>query len=166
MQTQAAAALDYLAKVHHRTMRVVRCIPPDYVDWSPKEGVFTLGDLARHLAVTMRYTFTENIASRPSIYSTHGRELAANLADILAFMEARYAEAMAIFAGLSDEDWNQKCLTADGASIARWKLLRLAIEHEIHHRGQLYTYLSLLGVSTPPLFGLTSEELRKRATRS
>jgi uncharacterized damage-inducible protein DinB len=38
-----------------------------------------------------------------------------------------------------------------------------ALEHEIHHRGQVYIYLSLLGVATPPLYGLTSEEVRSRA---
>ena len=34
------------------------------------------------------------------------------------------------------------------------------VEHEIHHRGQLYMYLSLLDVKTPPIFGLTSEEVQ------
>jgi hypothetical protein len=33
-------------------------------------------------------------------------------------------------------------------------------EHEIHHRGQIYLYLGILGVPTPPIFGLTSEEVR------
>jgi hypothetical protein len=39
--------LDYFNRVHERTMRVVRCIPPDHVDWSPREGKFTLRELAR-----------------------------------------------------------------------------------------------------------------------
>jgi hypothetical protein len=30
-------------------------------------------------------------------------------------------------------------------------------EHEIHHRGQIYIYLALLEVPTPPLYGLTSD---------
>ena len=36
------------------------------------------------------------------------------------------------------------------------------IEHEIHHRGQIYLMLGMLGVPTPPLYGLTSEEVRGR----
>jgi uncharacterized damage-inducible protein DinB len=47
--------------------------------------------------------------------------------------------------------------------IARWKWLRLMVEHEIHHRGQVYLYLAILGVPTPPLYGLTSEEVRARS---
>ena len=34
------------------------------------------------------------------------------------------------------------------------------VEHEIHHRGQLYLYLGMLGVPTQPIFGLTSEQVR------
>ena len=36
-------------------------------------------------------------------------------------------------------------------------------EHEIHHRGQLYLYLGILGVATPPIFGLTEEEVKARS---
>lgn len=43
------------------------------------------------------------------------------------------------------------------------KWLRAMIEHEAHHRGQLYLMLRLIGVSPPPLFGLTSEQVRARS---
>jgi len=33
-------------------------------------------------------------------------------------------------------------------------------EHEIHHRGQLYTMLSMLDVPTPPLYGMTAAEVK------
>ena len=36
---------------------------------------------------------------------------------------------------------------------SRMSLLRLTHEHEIHHRGQLYTYLRIAGCEVPPLFG-------------
>jgi uncharacterized damage-inducible protein DinB len=41
-------------------------------------------------------------------------------------------------------------------------LQRLMTEHEIHHRGQIYLYLAMLDVPTPPLYGLTSEQVRAR----
>jgi uncharacterized damage-inducible protein DinB len=37
------------------------------------------------------------------------------------------------------------------------------VEHEVHHRSQIYTYLGMLGISTPPIYGLTSEEVRERS---
>jgi uncharacterized damage-inducible protein DinB len=39
-------------------------------------------------------------------------------------------------------------------------------EHEIHHRGELYAYLGILGVSVPPLYGLTSEQLQEIAAKA
>ncbi len=48
-------------------------------------------------------------------------------------------------------------LPAGGPGIAGWKWLRLLPKHEIHHRGQIYVYLAMLGIETPPIFGLTSE---------
>jgi uncharacterized damage-inducible protein DinB len=37
------------------------------------------------------------------------------------------------------------------------------VEHEAHHRGQVSIYLGLLGLPSPPMFGLTSEEVRARS---
>ena len=48
-------------------------------------------------------------------------------------------------------------------AITTWKWLRAMCEHEAHHRGQIYLMLGMLEVPTPPLFGLTSEEVRARS---
>src|SRR5882724_10087363 len=44
------------------------------------------------------------------------------------------------------------------------KRLQLMVEHEIHHRGQIYLYLGMLNVPTPPMYGLTSEQVRARSS--
>jgi uncharacterized damage-inducible protein DinB len=155
--------LDYLDKVHQRTMRVARCIPPDKLDWTYREGKFSLGDLARHIATINRYMFAETIQGKPSRYAGCGKELADGYEDVLMFMERLHRESVEIFSRLSNEDLNRKCATPDGASITVWKWLRAMVEHEIHHRGQIYIYLAILGVPTPPLYGLTSEQVRERS---
>ena len=71
-----------------------------------------------------------------------------------------HAESVEIFGRLSDEDLKKRCSTPTGAAIGIGKWLRALVEHEIHHRGQIYVYLAMLGIGTPPLYGLTSEELR------
>jgi uncharacterized damage-inducible protein DinB len=35
------------------------------------------------------------------------------------------------------------------------------VEHEAHHRGQIYLMLGMLGIPTPPLYGLTEERVRE-----
>ena len=157
--------LDYFEKIHRRTMRVARCIPPDKLDWTYREGKFTLGDLVRHIATIERYMFAETVSGRPSRYAGCGKELADRYEAILEFAERLHRESMEIFAQLTGEDLNRKCATPDGALITTWKWLRAMTEHEIHHRGQIYLYLSMLGVPTPPLYGLTSEQVRERSVQ-
>jgi uncharacterized damage-inducible protein DinB len=156
--------LDYFGKVHHRTMRVVRCIPRDKVDWSFREGKFTLGDLARHIATANRYIFAETVQGKPSRYRGCGRHLAPSYDEIISLMATLHEESFGIISGLSD--LNGVCRTPDGATISTWKWLRAMVEHEIHHRGQVYTYLALLEVPTPPLYGLTSEQVAERSART
>jgi uncharacterized damage-inducible protein DinB len=155
--------LHYLKNVRERTMRVARCVPPENLEWSYAPGKFTLGDLLRHLAVVERYMWAETIQGHASRYTTHGKELAGGHESVLAFMEKLHAESVEIFSKLSDGDLQTKCRTPDGAEITKWKWLRLMVEHEIHHRGQIYLYLAMLGVPTPPLYGLTSEQVRERS---
>ena len=158
--------LQYFRSVRERTLRVARCIPPDKLDWTYAPGKFTFGDLLRHLAVAERYMWAENIQGKPSRYTTHGKELADSLENILAFMDRLHGESMEIFGKLTDEDLQRKCKTPGGTDITTWKWLRAMAEHEAHHRGQIYLYLSILGVHTPPIFGLTSEEVRARSSAS
>jgi uncharacterized damage-inducible protein DinB len=155
--------LDYLEKVHQRTMRVVRCIPPDKLDWSYRDGKFTLGDLVRHIATIEREMFAETIQNKPSRYAGCGKDLADGFDEIVMFMERSHRESVEIFSSLTNDALNSKCTTPDGASIAVWKWLRAMVEHEIHHRGQIYIYLAILGITTPPLYRLTSEEVRQRS---
>jgi uncharacterized damage-inducible protein DinB len=72
-------------------------------------------------------------------------------------------ESTAIFRTLGDADFELECMTPGGAELRVGKWLRLMIEHEIHHRGQLYLYLSMLDVETPPLYGLTEEQVHERS---
>ena len=78
----------------------------------------------------------------------------------LAFMAKMHSEAVDLLAGLCGQDLMRRCITPGGASIPVWKWLRAMVEHEAHHRGQIYMMLSMLGVATPPLYGLTEEEVR------
>ncbi len=157
--------LHYFGTVRERTMRVARCIPPDKIDWTYAPGKFTLGDILRHLAVAERYLWAENVQCQASRYTTHGKELADGYENVMALVQHLHVESMEIFARLTDEDLQRRCKTPDHAPITTWKWLRLMVEHEIHHRGQIYLYLAMLGVKTPPLYGLTSEEVRARSVR-
>jgi uncharacterized damage-inducible protein DinB len=156
--------LHYFGTVRERTMRVARCVLPDKLDWTYAPGKFTLGDLLRHIAVTERYLWGENLQGKPSQYKSHGKEWADGYENILVLMERLHKESLEIFASLTDAELQTKCKTPGDAEITKWKWLRLMVEHEIHHRGQIYLYLAMLGVPTPPLYGMTSEEVRSQGS--
>jgi len=156
--------LDYWDSFRGRTRRVVTCIPPDRIEWTHRVGAFTLGDLVRHLAAIERWMFAENVSGRVSRYPGCGRELADGYDAVLAYFDRLDAEARAIFGALSDDDLQRKCQTPAGIAMTTWKWLRAMVEHEAHHRGQIYLMLGMLGVSTPPLYGLTSEEVLARSS--
>jgi uncharacterized damage-inducible protein DinB len=158
-----AEFLNYFDKVHQRTMSVIRAIPPGQLDWTFREGKFTLGDLARHIATANRNIFVEVASGKPSAYNGCGKELAATHEEIVQFVERLHRENVEILSGLTADDLHRKCTLPTGASITSWKWLRLMIEHEAHHRGQIYLYLALLEVPTPPIYGLTSEQVRERS---
>jgi uncharacterized damage-inducible protein DinB len=161
--TNASELTRYIDRIRDRTLRVAACIPPDRVDWSYAEGKFTFGDLMRHLAAIERWMFAENAVLRPSRYPGHGRELAGDHGACLEYLRRMHQESMEIFRSLIDGDLERKCVTPGGAELQVGKWLRSMIEHEAHHRGQIYLMLAMLGVPTPPLYGLTEEEVKRRS---
>jgi len=158
--------LDYYEKVRERTLKVARCIPVESIDWTYREGRFTLGDILRHIASIERFMYAENAQFKPSRYAGHGKDLADGISAIMEFVESTHRESMEIFRSVTSEDLNKKSVTPGGAPITLWKWLRAMAEHEVHHRGQIYLYLALLDVPTPPLYGLTSEEVADRGRRT
>jgi uncharacterized damage-inducible protein DinB len=159
MNPELLTFLDYLDRVHVRTRNVVTCIPAELLEWEPAPNRWTAGDQVRHLAGIERWMYAETVSGRPSCYPGHGRELADGLAAVLAYHDRLHAEARAIFVALSPEQWTGRTRTPAGAELTTWKWLRAMVEHEAHHRGQLYFTLGLLGIPTPPIYGLSEPEL-------
>lgn len=155
--------LTYLARIRERTQRVVDLVPDDRLEWRPDPDAFSFADLLRHVAALERYMFAENVRGRPSRYPGHGPELAEGAEEVRAFWRRCRREALALYGELTDADLERVCTTPAGAELRIWKWLRAMVEHEVHHRGQLYLMLRMVSVDTPPLYGLTSEEVLARS---
>lgn len=151
--------LEYYSRVRERTRRVVLLIPEDRLEWTYRPGKFTFGDLVRHIAAIERWLYAENVLGRPSVYTGCDRVLADGAEAVLAYLDDLHAQSLEIFRTLTPELLRAKIHTPAGHPITCWKWLRLLPEHEIHHRGQIYLMLNQLDIPTPPLYGLTSEEV-------
>ena len=155
--------LRYYSRIKQRTRRLFEYIPADKIEWTYQEGKFTIGDIIRHLANIERFLYAENIQQHKSKYMGCGIEYADGLENVIQYYDDMHEESKAIFRKFSDEDVKGKCKTPVGTEITIWKWLRAMVEHEVHHRGQLYMYLGILGVKTPSLFGLTAEEVIEKS---
>ncbi|MEM7103710.1 MAG: DinB family protein [Bacteroidota bacterium] len=160
---EISAFLDYYKKIRARTMRVITSIPHEQLEWTYEEGKFTFGDLIRHLGSIERYMYAENAQFKPSTYPGHGEELASGYTATIQYLNDCHEASLAIFEKLTPEDLNKKTLTPAGTPITLWKWLRAMIEHEIHHRGQIFIYLGMIGEKSPPLYGLTAEEVQEKS---
>ena len=155
--------LEYWPSIRKRTLRVAACIPAEKLEWALSPTQWNFGDLLRHLGGIERGMYAETVSGRPSAYPGHGRELADGLSDVMAYLDKCHADSIELFKALTPEQWEGKCLTPAGTPITTWKWLRAMIEHEAHHRGQIYMMLGMLGVKTPPIYGLTEEEVHARS---
>ena len=161
--TRIGPFVDYLDRVHQRTRRIVDAVRDEDLEWQAGPGRLTPGELIRHLAGIERFMYAENVHGRPARYPGHGRELADGLTATKSYYDRLHTESRKLFETLSDTRLGEKCLTPAGTPISVAKWLRSMIEHEAHHRGQLYFILGLRGVPTPPIYGLTSEEVLARS---
>ena len=161
--TDIRVFLEYWENIRQRTVRVAQVIPRERIEWTHQPGKFTFGDILRHLAGIERYMYAENAQCKPSRYPGHGREIAEGYDAVFEYLERLHRESTEIFARLTQEDLQKRCTLPSGTTIPVWKWLRAMVEHEVHHRGQIYLSLGILGVKTPPLYGLTSEEVRERS---
>ena len=156
----------YWVNARARTTRVLDHLPESELEWSYAPGRFTFGDLFRHLAGIERFMYAETVQGRPNAYPGHSASLASGIPDVRAYMERCHSESLAVFRALTEADLQRKSLTAAGTPITTWKWLRAMVEHEAHHRGQLYLMASMRGIAIPPLYGMTEEQVLEHAKRT
>ena len=161
--TSVASFLDYYERVRERTSRLISVVPRQHLDWSYKLGKYSIGDMIRHIGAMERHMFAENVCGRQSTYAGCGKDIADGYDEVVEWFNEMHRQSLEMFRTLTDEDLKHKCVTPGGAKILIWKWLRALLEHEIHHRGELYIYLNLLDVKTPPMYGLTAEEVQARS---
>lgn len=151
--------VKYYKRTREITNRVVEVIPPDTIDWSYAPGKFTVGDLVRHIAAIERQLFMQVIQGEKSCYTGCGKELADGYDNIVSYFHEMHRQSLDILQTFSDEDLSRVVKTLDGKTTTAGNFLRALIVHEVHHRGVLVIYLNLLGVNTPPVIGLTEQQV-------
>lgn len=145
--------LEYLDWVFRPCDTLMKLAPEDKLDYAPTQGMFTLGQLLHHLAISpgvygrglgtgdwgvhsMREIFLRNRRTEP----VTGKKAA----EILGESRQKVIEALE---NLTEDEFQTK--EVDSPMLGRQKIWRLCMqmaEHQLNHKEQLFLYLRLLGI--------------------
>lgn len=137
-------------RVHAQTVRLMQLAPGDKFDWKPHETSMTLGALLNHIPQAESGLIEAIITGIfPHDFTNYDKT-----DELIAAFRKSHEEAVAKVLTISDEGWDEQVAPfGPEKSFPRLALLTLSLEHEIHHRGQLYVYLRMLDCKVPELFG-------------
>ncbi len=118
------------------------------LDFTPRDGLWSLRETVVHIAGTedgwLRcYTANQWHANPPEAknYPT--------LESLKRLLAEAHARTQAQFAQEADRLLEQVCQLPWGAQVSMGWAVWHVLEHEIHHRGEIYLMLGLMGVEAP-----------------
>ena len=149
------------------TRKALARVPEDKFGWKPHEKSMTMGRLATHLAELLGLVptvlETESFDFAPPGAPPFQPKTAASRAELLEMFDKNVATARAAIGAASDAqlmvNWSLLLGGRTLLSMPRIAVLRgMAMNHVIHHRGQLAVYLRLNDVPVPALYGPSADE--------
>lgn len=146
------AGLPGLRMEHTLTRRVLAAIPAANEHYRPKLGARSAGELARHI-VGAEIRFLGGAATGAFADRDLGLEAATDLPSLLHFYDRAFAVELERLNATTGE---QLARVIDYRGVVRMPALgfvQLAVNHTIHHRGQLSVYLREIGAAVPPIYG-------------
>lgn len=156
------ARRDYLNMVHGVTVRAIGAFGDDELGFRPRPEMRTPRELIFHVYSQERLLAEAAQSGRMTMEAANGsspEDAAASsdltalvkVDDLRAFAERCHQTAETIARALSEEDLNRPVESPMGTFPA-WQYFSFAYDELWHHRGQLYTYLRLLGKEPPMLY--------------
>ncbi len=151
-----------------RSDRALEQVPAGHDDFKPHEKSMAFGYLA-HLVATMPSWIAmmlnqDSLDLNPPGGSSYSVPKAQTSAQLIAAHHKALADARAALQKTSEAHLktNWKLLVAGNtvAEASRYEMIRDAINHLAHHRGQMTVYLRLLGAKVPALYGPSADDKR------
>ena len=159
------ADLDREMPITRRALEAV----PEKPDWKPHEKSMPMGRLAALVAtmpswLTMMIAQDEFDVAPPTPPAQSQFQLPKNKAQILETVDKGFAGAKKALAGTTDDHllkpWRLKAGGRVVAEGTRLSMMRDALMHLSHHRGQLTVYMRLNDVPVPAIYGPTADDQR------
>lgn len=150
LHTLGLPALQY---EHRLTRAVIAAVPPDRADFRPHADSRSAFELAWHL-VSAEIKYLDAIAA--GVFPHDLKPLPDNIrqpADLLAWYTERFDPAIRRLGETTGDELLRSVDFYGLRSLPAIGLLQIVLNHTIHHRGQLTTYLRPMGAKVPPVYG-------------
>ena len=118
------------------------------LDFTPREGLWSLRETVMHIAGTEEGWLRAYTANRWHENQLNSADYA-TVASLKALLDREHAVTAAQFAGDADAALAQVCQLPWGARVTMGWAVWHVLEHEIHHRGEIYLMLGLMGMEAP-----------------
>jgi uncharacterized damage-inducible protein DinB len=148
-----SVSLPSLHAEHSTTKKVIAAIPADKADYRPDSIARSAIDLAWHI-VTAEDRFLEAVSSGAFDLTPRPRpDTVRSPADVNSWYEERFPTSITRLKGLSG-DQLVKAIDFRGIfQLPAVSYIQVALNHSIHHRGQLTMYLRPLNAKVPSIYG-------------
>lgn len=146
----ASELFGHWAEVRKGLFRALDRLTDEKLDFTPREGMWSLGAVARHIANTeegwFRYAATRELDEWPGEYSAADYPTVDSIKALLTEIHVR-TEA---YLGMVDVvDLDRVLEMPWGEKLTLRQVIWHVLEHEIHHRGEIYLMLGLMGMQAP-----------------
>jgi len=163
-------ALSSLKTEHQTTKRVIEAIPLDKGDYRPDDISRTALELAWHI-VAAEKRFLAGINAGAFDFTPIPRpDSIKNSAGIAAWFDQSFAANLERLEGLSGAQLVKSIDLRGIFELPALAFIQVALNHTIHHRGQLSMYLRPMGAKVPAIYGesydTTQERLAKQGKAS
>ena len=146
---KAAEYFDHWIKVWRDLMRAVSMLSDEDLEYRPNENYErSIGDILRHL-INLEQGWIHFVIRREIDDWPAERDDLETVADLKAEMEMVHEQTMDYLQGLPAEDFNRIVQVPDDGTPKLGWILWHVLEQQIHHRGELYLCLSMLGMERP-----------------
>lgn len=151
-----AVFLGHFDDVHRVAREALKRIPGDKLDFRPTEEMMSVRELCFHMFAQEKVLVSgcRKGAIEEKDFAAVDNEIAEmdTVDDLVRYGEEIHQATNEWVASASDEEYSKTVKTFFG-EVTPAMLISGAMEHMLHHRGQLYTYLRMLKIEPPDVFG-------------
>ncbi len=145
--------LSYFDQIQKVTQRAIKLIPEDKLDFKPCPEVMSAKELVCHM-YSGEKVFA-NGAKKGTIEEEDFKKAGCDVkkvADLVSLAKKVHQNTNRIAKSLTPAQMKKKVKCFWGDELPAWSCFTTCYDEHWHHRGQLYTYLRLMGIKPPDLY--------------